>query len=53
MDWLTAHWIEILVVIGLVISAGKVVSRWTKTDKDDKFWDRLAEFFSAIPKSRK
>ena len=41
MEWIVANWMEVVVVVLAVAHAGKLISGWTETKKDDIFWDKV------------
>jgi len=48
MDWITANWAEIGVIIGFVIAAANVVARITPTETDNKALAAIGKVASVV-----
>lgn len=48
MNWITAHWNEIMQIFGSVVVIVTVITKFTETDKDDTAWAKILKVFSAL-----
>ena len=48
MEWITANWAEIGVVIGFIIAAANVVARITPTETDNKVLAAIGKLASVV-----
>ena len=50
MNFLQLQWGNIVVLLGLLLSAGVVIAKWTPTPKDDLWFARLLDWLNLLPK---
>lgn len=48
MNWFTQNWVEIVAVVGLVITVAGRIAQLTPTDVDNKIVDKIASFLAVI-----
>lgn len=48
MEWITAHWKDILAVIGGVVTVASLIVKLTPTQKDDTFLAKVIKVLSAL-----
>ena len=48
MEWITAHWKDILAVIGGVVAVASLIVKLTPTQKDDTFLAKVIKVLSAL-----
>lgn len=48
MEWITAHWKDILAVIGGVVTVCSLIVKLTPTQKDDTFLAKVIKVLSAL-----
>ena len=48
MEWIQAHWKDILAIIGGVVSVSSIIVRLTKTEKDDKALNVIIKILVAL-----
>lgn len=48
MEWIMAHWKDILSIIGGVVTVASIIVRLTKSDKDDKALNVIIKILSAL-----
>ena len=50
MKWITENWAELLVIANTTILLASYISKLTPTNKDDKFFAKLAQIMSISKK---
>jgi len=53
MNFMQLQWGNIVVLLGLILSAGVVVAKWTPTPKDDAWFARLLSWLNLLPHGAK
>lgn len=48
MEWITAHWEDILAIIGAVVTAASLIVKITPTQKDDAFLAKVIKVLAAL-----
>lgn len=48
MEWISAHWDDVLAIIGGVVLVVSTVVKLTATDKDDTVWAKVLKVLSAL-----
>jgi hypothetical protein len=48
MEWITANWAEIGVVLGFIIAAANVIARITPTETDNKVLAAIGKLASVV-----
>lgn len=48
MEWITAHWTDILAWIGGVVSAASIIVKLTPTQKDDNVLAKIIKVLAAL-----
>lgn len=48
MDWIIAHWKDILAIIGGVVTVASIVVKLTPTQKDDTVLAKIIKILSAL-----
>lgn len=48
MDWITAHWKDILAIIGGVVTISSIIVKLTPTPKDDGVLKKIIVILSAL-----
>ena len=48
MEWIMAHWKDILAVIGGVVSVASIVVKLTPTPKDNSVLEKIIKVLSAL-----
>lgn len=48
MEWISAHWDDMLAIIGGVVLVVSTVVKLTATDKDDTVWAKVLKVLSAL-----
>ena len=48
MEWITAHWKDILAIIGGVVTVASLIVKITPTQKDDNFLAKVIKVLSAL-----
>ena len=48
MEWISAHWDEVLAIIGGVVLVVSTVVKLTSTNKDDTVWAKVLKVLSAL-----
>lgn len=48
MEWITAHWKDILAIIGAVVTAASLIVKITPTQKDDAFLAKVIKVLAAL-----
>lgn len=48
MEWISAHWDDVLAIIGGVVLVVSSVVKLTSTDKDDTVWAKVLKVLSAL-----
>lgn len=48
MEWISAHWDDVLAIIGGVVLVVSTVVKLTSTDKDDTVWAKVLKVLSAL-----
>lgn len=48
IEWIQAHWKDILAIIGGVVTVASIIVRLTKSDKDDKALSAIIKILVAL-----
>lgn len=48
IEWIQAHWKDILAIIGGIVTVASIVVRLTKTDRDDKALSVIIKILVAL-----
>lgn len=48
MEWITAHWKDILAIIGAVVTAASLIVKITPTQKDDTVLAKIIKILSIL-----
>lgn len=48
MEWITAHWKDILAVIGGVVTVASIIVKLTPTQKDDNVLAKIIKILAAL-----
>lgn len=48
MEWITAHWKDILAIIGGVVTVCSIIVKLTPTQKDDSVLAKIIKILSAL-----
>ena len=48
MEWISAHWDDMLAIIGGVVLVVSTVVKLTATEKDDTVWAKVLKVLSAL-----
>lgn len=48
MEWISAHWDDVLAIIGGVVLVVSTVVKLTATNKDDTVWAKVLKVLSAL-----
>lgn len=48
MEWIMAHWKDILAVIGGVVTVASIIVKLTPTPKDDSFLAKVIKILAAL-----
>lgn len=48
MEWITAHWKDILAIIGAVVTAASLIVKITPTQKDDKVLAKIIKILAVL-----
>lgn len=48
MEWITAHWDDVLAIIGGLVVVVSTVVKLTSTTKDDTVWAKVLKVLSAL-----
>jgi hypothetical protein len=48
MEWITAHWKDILAIIGAAVSLATLITAITPTQKDDAILAKIIKILAAI-----
>lgn len=48
MEWIQAHWNDILAIIGGVVTVASIIVRLTKNDRDDKALSLIVKILVAL-----
>lgn len=48
IDWITANWWEIIEVLGLIVAAGAIIAKYTKTEFDNELFATLRKLIDWI-----
>lgn len=48
MEWISAHWDDVLAIIGGVVLVVSTVVKLTSTKKDDTVWAKVLKVLSAL-----
>ena len=47
-EWITANWVEVVAVIGGLVTVASIIVKWTPTQKDDEILAQIRKFLSLI-----
>lgn len=48
MEWITAHWKDILAIIGGVVTVASIIVKLTPTQKDDNILAKVIKILAAL-----
>lgn len=48
MEWIMAHWKDILAIIGGVVTVASIIVKLTPTPKDDSFLAKVIKILAAL-----
>jgi len=48
LEWIELNFMTIIEILLLVTGIGVIISKWTKTDVDDKLFQRLGELLRSL-----
>lgn len=48
MEWITAHWKDILAIIGAVVTAASLIVKITPTQKDDTVLAKIIKILAVL-----
>lgn len=48
MEWITAHWQEVLAAIGAIVTAASLIANLTPTDADNKAIAAISRVINAL-----
>lgn len=48
MEWITAHWDDVLAIIGGLVVVVSTVVKLTSTTKDDTVWAKILKVLAAL-----
>lgn len=48
MEWITAHWKDILAIIGGVVTVSSIIVKLTPTQKDDMVLGKIIKILAAL-----
>ena len=53
LNWIEENHMIIIEILVLITGIGVIISKWTKTKSDDKFFARLKELLSSLTPGKK
>jgi len=53
LEFMQTQWANIVTLLGLLLSGGVIIAKWTKTPKDDEWFAKLLNWLNLLPVSAK